>query len=128
MAEIVIDPEVPEAARRQLEAALQEYCVAPGGVLFQVAGIITQHPAMGAPGWIGRGPKLEVVGGLARDEPFDSLEIRLDGQLTRLPLMRSRGDSRAFSMGLPEESLCARLEASRGGVPLMGSGSRECVK
>ncbi len=112
-----------EAGRQQLEAALQEYCVTPDGVLFHVAGLITQDRSMGASGWIGRGPKLEVVGGLARDELFDSLEIRLDGQLTRLPLNRSGDDPLGFSLRLSEEGVRASLEASCGAVPLIGSGS-----
>ncbi len=113
-----------DASRRQLEAALQEYCVAPGGVLFHVAGIITQDPSVAAPGWLGRGPGLEVLGGLASGQPFDSLEIRLDGQLTQLPLNRSREDPRAFSIRLPEKRVRASLEASCGGVPLIGGGAR----
>jgi GT2 family glycosyltransferase len=111
-----------EDGRRQLEAALQQYCVLPGGVLFHVAGKITQHPAVRVPGWIGRGVRLELVGELARDEPSDALEIRLDGELIRHPL-NSSADPRVFSIRLPEPGIYAALEASSRGVPLIGGGS-----
>jgi GT2 family glycosyltransferase len=109
-----------EDGRRQLQAALQEYCVAPGGVLFHVAGTIVQLPAAKAPGWIGRGPKLELVGEFAPDEPSNQLEIRLDGRLIRLPVDRSPGDPRVFSVRFPQAGVYTSFEASSRGVPLIG--------
>jgi GT2 family glycosyltransferase len=116
-----------EEAARQMEAAVAEFCVVPGGLLFHVAGAITRHPASRAPGWIGRGPNLELLGELSPDETSNVLDIRIDGQEAFAQLLRrsTRRESRyGFSFPSPKPGLHARLDASSRGVPLLGSGSR----
>jgi len=115
-----------EDARRHLEGSLAQFCVVPGGLLFHVAGKAMQHPAIRAPGWIGRGPNLGLVGELSPDEPSNVLDIRIDGQAAYSQLLRrtSRAGRRTFSFPAPPVSHPARLEVSSRGAPLLGSGSR----
>ncbi len=116
----------PDDARRQLEAALAQYCVVSGGALFHVAGEVMQHPHIGAPGWIGRGPGLEIVGELLPDDPSNVLDISFDGQsaFTQLLPNTPRSGRRTFSFKSAPLGLDATLEVSSHGVPLLGSGSR----
>jgi len=117
----------PEDARRQLSATLAHYCVEPGGLLFHVAGMLMQHPAIAAPGWIGRGPDLEFLGELSPNEPASALDIRLDGKPGfTLPLRDlPRVGSRSFRFQSPE--LNASVDAWATGAPLLGSGARTPV-
>jgi GT2 family glycosyltransferase len=114
----------PEEARVQIEAALADYCVAPGSLLFHVAGEVMQHPV--APGWIGRGPELDLVGELAADESSNVLDITLGGRPAFSQLLRPvpHEGRRAFRFQTQQLSLTARLEAAIRGVPLVGSGAR----
>ena len=116
----------PEDARRQLQATLRQYCVVSGGLLRRIAGQVMQHPAIGAPGWIGRAPNLDLVGELSPDETANVLDIRVDGQPAFTQLLRntSRAGRRDFSFQSPQRSLDAQLEVSSRGVPLLGSGLR----
>ena len=115
-----------EDARKQLIAALAEYCVEPAGLLFQVACEVTAHPAINAPGWIGRGPNLELVGGVSPDKSSNVLEIRIDGQEAFTQLLRPErhGVLGTFNLPPPPCSAHARLEVESRGVALLGSGSR----
>jgi len=115
-----------EEARRQLEATLAAYCVVPGGLLGLAAAEIMQHPAVDAPGWIGLGPTLELVGELAPREPSSVLDIRLDGQAAFTQLLRDtpREGPRAFHFKCPLRSLDAPLAVSSRGISLLGSGGR----
>ena len=116
----------PEDARQQVQAALTEFCVVPDGLLAQVAGAVMCHPAIQAPGWIGYGPKLELLGELSSDEPSNVLDITIDGHAGFTQLLRRgpRRESRSpFSFPSPKLSLHARLEVSSGGMPLIGSGT-----
>jgi GT2 family glycosyltransferase len=132
----------PDDARRELEAALAAYCVVPEQLLFPVAGEVMQHPDIAAPGWIGRGPHLELVGELSspglnhshpglnhgHDESTSVLDIRTDGepaitQILRVGRREGRR-ARAFSFELPHLRTRASLEVMSHGVPLLGSGSR----
>jgi GT2 family glycosyltransferase/glycosyltransferase involved in cell wall biosynthesis len=116
-----------EDARGHFEAAVAAYCVEPGGLLFHIAGEAMRHPGIGAPGWVGRGPNLELVGELSSDEPSNVLDIRIDGQagfsqmLRRIANPESR---RAFSFASPKLSLHAQLEVRSRDRPLLGSGLR----
>ena len=114
-----------EDARRHLEAALAQFCVVPSGLLFHVAGKVIQHPAIQAPGWIGRGPKLELIGELSLDEPSNALDISIDGQAAYSQLLRraSRAGRRTFSFRSPPVNHPARLDVRIRGAPLLGSGS-----
>lgn len=116
----------PEDARRQLDSALAQFCVAPDGLLSGVCGLFMQHPAIDVPGWIGRGPKLELVGELAEDEPSNVLDIGLDGGPAFAQLIRPvpAEGRRAFGLKGAQRKLDARLEVSCRGAPLLGSGSR----
>ena len=116
----------PEDARQQVQAALAEFCVVPGGLISQVAGTLMCHPAIQAPGWIGYGPKLELLGELSSDEPSNVLDITIDGQagFTQLLPRGPRRESRSsFSFPSPKLGLHARLEVSSCGMPLIGSGT-----
>jgi GT2 family glycosyltransferase len=117
----------PEDARRHVEEAIAEFCVVPGGLLFHVAGAVMRHPAIRAPGWIGYGPSLELLGELAPDEPSNVLDIAIDGQRAFTQLLRrsTRRESGAnFSFPSAKLSLHTPLEVSSCGMPLIGSGAR----
>ena len=77
---VLLRLERPEDARQRLAAALADYCVVPGGLLAHAAGETVQHPAIEAPGWVGRGAALEFVGELSPLERSSVLEVRLDGR------------------------------------------------
>jgi GT2 family glycosyltransferase len=113
-------------ARRHLEEALAEYCVESGGLLFHVACQVTGHPAIQAPGWIGRGPNLELVGELSSQESANVLDIKMGGHAAFTQLLRrpSRGGGRTFSLPAPPLSFHTPLYVSSRGVHLVGSGSR----
>ena len=113
-----------EDARRRLEASLSEYCVVPGGWLFQVAGVVARHPSVGAPGWVGRGPKLEVLGEVVGLEPSAVLEVAIDGGTGFSQLLPRAEDSsqRRFSFSSPSPSVHAPLVVTVRGGPLLGSG------
>jgi len=114
-----------EDVRRHLKRALAQFCAVPGGLLFHVAGKVLQHQVIQAPGWVGRGPNLELVGELALDEPSNALDIRIDGQAAYSQLLRraSRTGRRTFTFACPPVSHPAQLDVSSRGVPLLGSGS-----
>ena len=117
----------PEDARRHLEAAVAAHCVVPGGLLFYVAGELMLHPGIRAPGWVGRGPNLELVGELSPDEPSNVLDIRIDGAAGFSQLLRrasSRAHRRPFSFPSPQLSLHSQLQVRSRDVPLLGSGMR----
>jgi GT2 family glycosyltransferase len=116
----------PEEARRQFEAALANYCVASDGLMSYVAGELMQHPIVGAPGWIGRNPELELIGELSADETSNVLGVCLDGQATFTQLLRPKPHEgrRSFRFQAQQSSLAATVEASIRGVPLVGSGAR----
>jgi GT2 family glycosyltransferase len=115
----------PVEARRELEAALGEYCIETGGLLSPVAGELMRHPAVGAPGWIGRAAHLELVGELAADEASNVLDISLDGDAAFTQLLRPtpREGARGFRFQLPKARLAATLTVSVRTVPLLGSGT-----
>jgi GT2 family glycosyltransferase/glycosyltransferase involved in cell wall biosynthesis len=115
----------PEDARRHFEAAVAEHCVVPGGLLFQIAGELMLHPAIQAPGWVGRGAKLELVGELAPGEPSNVLAIRIDGEAGFSQLLRraaSREHGRTFSFPTPKLSVYSHLDVRSRDAPLLGSG------
>jgi GT2 family glycosyltransferase len=117
----------PEDARRHFEAAVAAHCVVSGGLLFEVAREVILHPAIRAPGWVGRGPDLELVGELSPDEPSNVLDIRIDGKAGFSQLLRrtqSREQRRPFSFPSPQLSLHSGIEVRSREVPLLGSGLR----
>lgn len=109
-----------EHARRQLEATLAAYSLTPGGVVFQVAGEVMRHPAIAAPGWIGRGPDLEFVGEISSIVPCDALEFRREGQ----PPVRQLLTESAFRIDYSKAGIDTVFECSHRGLPLLGSGCR----
>jgi GT2 family glycosyltransferase len=115
----------PEDARRHLEAVIAEHCVVSHGLLYQVAGEVMLHPAIHAPGWVGRGANLELLGELSPDEPSNVLAIRIDGQAGFSQLLRrhtSREQRRPFSFPTPQLNLHSQLEVRSRDVPFLGSG------
>src|ERR1039458_8235010 len=95
----------PDDARRQLEAALARYCVLPDSLLYRIAGELIEQPAIGAPGWIGRGPNLELVGELGSDATSSALDISLDGQSAFTQLLQTSPNDgrRAFNIPCPDK-------------------------
>ncbi len=93
----LIELERTGVARERLEAALADYCVTPGGTLACAADKLVRHPSISAPGWVGLGPTLELVHGLARPGKLAALDLKVvDG----------------------------RRIAHYQGIPLLGSGAR----
>jgi len=92
----------PQDARRALETALSEYCTEVGGLLAHVAGIIVRHPAVAAPGWVGRGPRLELVGELSPHGTSNVLDISMDEGPDFTQIIRDAGRD---VMGAPAFSL-----------------------
>jgi GT2 family glycosyltransferase/glycosyltransferase involved in cell wall biosynthesis len=116
----------PEDARQQLQGALRDYAVVSGGLLCHVAGEIIHHADMRAPGWVGRTPKLELIGELCAGEASNVLEIGLDGQggFTQLLPKMPPEARRLFGFQSPHPGSNARIEVSSRGAPLLGSGLR----
>jgi GT2 family glycosyltransferase len=113
-------------SRHALEAALSEFCVVGGGLSWRVAGLIAGHPAIEAPGWIGRGPKLEWLGQLSPREPSNALEIEMRDRpvFTQLLADSRRGDAGELSFTLAQFADESSLEVRSGGICLLGSGRR----
>jgi GT2 family glycosyltransferase/glycosyltransferase involved in cell wall biosynthesis len=112
----------PEDARLALQDALAAYCVMPAGLLARVAGILARDPAWAVPGWVGLGPRLELVG--EHLAPGAALEIRGDGNggsavVTATP---DASNDPAIHRVLPALARGARIEVLAAGVPLVGSG------
>jgi GT2 family glycosyltransferase len=114
----------PQDARRALEAALSQYCIEVSGLLSRVAGIIVRHPTVAASGWVGRGPRLELIGELSPHEPSNVLDISVDGRADFTQIIRdaARDGMGASFFLLPQFSGASKLEVSNRGVPLLGSG------
>ena len=118
-------------ARTQIQAALAEYCVVPGDLLYQVAGEVMRQPGMEVPGWIARGPELELVGELAASEASNVLDIRVDGQPAFTQLLRPtrREGRRAFRFQSDQLRYTATLEIEDlDGLALLGSGACSCPR
>jgi GT2 family glycosyltransferase len=115
----------PAEAHEHLQATLSAYCVEPVSLLDQVAGEILRHPGTDAVGWVGRGPRLELIGELAVDGDSAVLSVaasegarfsqilRFDGPPS--PHKRLRFDAPSLNVHAPLE---VRLQES----PLIGSG------
>lgn len=119
--------ERPDDARRHLEAALRQYCVVPGSVLFHVAGAVLLHSDRNAPGWVGRGPGLEILGELKGDETSTVLEVGVEGEASFSQLIRpgiDRTARRLFSFPSPPPDLHSPLGVRIRDLPLLGSGLR----
>ncbi len=126
----------PREARRAVESALGNYCVAPRSLLGHAAGRVMRHPAIAAPGWIGRGPRLEFLGEL-NDGDLDrgernianaasALGIRLDGEAEFAPIARLGllTGSDGFRFRIPRLASSRYVEAQSRGSALLGSGAR----
>ena len=115
----------PEDARRHLQAAVADHCVEPDGLLFTVAGEVMLHPAIRAPGWVGRAANLDLVGEISPDESSTLLDIKIDGQAGFSQLLRcdtSLERRRKFSFSAPQVSPHSHLDVSIRDAPLLGSG------
>jgi GT2 family glycosyltransferase len=111
-------------AKERLDDALGQFCVLPNSLLAYVAGLALRDPAIGAPGWIGRGARLECVGEILASAPSNVLEFRLDGRPcfrhpVRQPLREGR---RRFRLPMPQIHAGTSVEVTLGGAPLLGSG------
>jgi GT2 family glycosyltransferase len=118
--------ERPLDARRQLESSLADYCVAPGGLLWHAAGEVMHHPAVAAPGWMGRGFKLEFLGELDPADASSALDVRVDGGAAFAQIVRRSSGHGAggFSFRVPRLHLDAGVEVESRGLALLGSGAR----
>ena len=115
----------PEEARQHLDAALQQYALAPTGLLALEASRALQNPLMKAGGWVALRPGLQFVGELAPGVAVDSLEIRLGEAAFALPVKTALRQGRTlFSFTVPQAAAEDVLQVSAGGVPLLGSGRR----
>jgi GT2 family glycosyltransferase len=112
-------------ARRGLQRALGEFCLTAGGLLAGVATEVLHHPDTAAPGWLGVGPALEIVGEIGSDEAIEDLQLRVgDGPESKQRIASPRYDSRqTFHFKLPQWIPGALLHVSIRGVPLLGSGA-----
>ena len=115
----------PEEARAQLQAALSDYCVTADGLLASVASELVSNAGFGKPGWLGRGPQLEVVGELAATESSNVLEIRVDQKPTFSQLVPKTGHDGARYFSIQSEQLAppATLEVSCRGTLLLGGAA-----
>jgi GT2 family glycosyltransferase len=112
-----------DAARERLERALRDCCVVPGGVLFNAACTVSAHPSIGSPGWIGRGPELQLLGELSREDLSSALDIRIGEQaFSQLLSTTARERGGRFSIPCPPLSVHEPLEVQARGVALLGSG------
>lgn len=108
----------------QFERALADYCIDAGGLLARVGADILERPELALPGWLGRGPGLELIGQLSASEP-NSLEVGIDGGSTftqMLPHMGREG-VRSFTFPQPQAGARVRLVVSSRGAPLLGSAA-----
>lgn len=114
----------PVDAHDALKTALTQYCVNPGGLLSCVAGMVVRDPRISAAGWVGRGPRLELVGQLSPDEPSKVLEIRINGGPAFTQLLGDTDGSGLDRFEFPPDRFAdaSTLEVSSRGVPLLGSG------
>ena len=111
---------------RHLDLALQQYGLAPGGLLAREASLALQNADMKAVGWVGLRPSIQFAGELAPGVAVDSLEIRLGEAAFALPVktaLFSNGRT-VFSFRSPQAAAADVLHISAGGVPLLGSGQR----
>jgi GT2 family glycosyltransferase len=92
----------PAEARAQLSSALAAYAVVPGGLLSVVAGSLMRLWG-DVPGWVARGPDLQLVGELADDDPASWRRLRA---------------------GYARRDPGAALEARIRGIPLLGCGAQ----
>ncbi|MGP0057123.1 MAG: glycosyltransferase, partial [Steroidobacteraceae bacterium] len=111
-------------AKRHLDRALREYCVAPDSLLARETSDALGNPDLETAGWVGLGPDLEFHGELAAAF-VDSLQIRLGDSGPALPVNAARrGDRTLFSFQAPETAGETVLHVSCGEVPLLGSARR----
>ena len=134
----VPDPDVPallaraylrlrraDDARRTLDLALKNHCVSADGLLARTASEAMMLPELQAPGWVGRGPSLELVGEFAEPTPVERVQVFLGEQKLVHPIRTEIKDGRtAFSLQAPQGVPDAVLRICVRGVPLLGSGHR----
>jgi GT2 family glycosyltransferase len=112
-------------ARRHLDLALKQYCVAGDSLLAREASQALDGLHAQAAGWLGLGPLLEFSGELSPAVPVESLQIRLGDTLMAQPIKSERRNGRtAFSFKVPQAPGDTILHVSSDGVPLLGSGRR----
>lgn len=114
----------PQEARAELETALGDFCVSADDLLAHAAAEVAGHATISAPGWVGRGAQLQVLGEVWAAPASGSLEIRPGkGAAFRHSLGAEPGaPHRAFSLRLPKSGVETRLQVLCDGQPLLGSG------
>ena len=113
-----------EDARRHLDLALRQFCMAPDGLLAREASEALRNPDLQTAGWVGLRSNLEFHGELA-SASIDSLKIRLGDLELAHPVNAEPRDGRTvFSFQAPQSTAEATLHVSCGGVPLLGSPRR----
>lgn len=112
-------------ARRTLDLALKNFCVAEDSLLARTASKAMVSPELQAPGWVGRGPSLELIGEFAEPTPFERVQVFLGDQKLVHPVRIETSDGRTtFRLHAPEGAPDATLRICVRGVPLLGSGHR----
>jgi GT2 family glycosyltransferase len=111
-------------ARLRLDSALADYLVAPTGALACAAADVMRHPAIDAPGWIGLGPTLALVGQVAHHR---SVRLTLglgDDPLVTHTVQPTPGGVQVLLRATGRGSAALQRIALCEGVPLLGSGAR----
>ena len=113
-----------DEACRQVASALMTFCVVPGGLLAQVAGLIALGPSGQEPGWVGLGPDLVAHGEFLAREGDCALDVALDGRaaFTRLISGTDGVSRRGFTLPLSALASAARVDVTARGNALLGSG------
>ena len=112
-------------ARRTLDLALKNFCIAADGLLARTAAHAMTLPELQAPGWVGRGPSLEFIGEFAEPTPVERVQVFLGEQKLVHPVhTETRNGCHAFSLQAPQGAPDATLRICVRGVPLLGSGHR----
>ena len=112
-------------ARRTLDQALRTFCVAADGALARTASRAITLPELQAPGWVGRGPSLELIGEFTEPTPAERVQVFLGDQKLAHPVRMEIREGRAtFSLQAPQGAPDATVRICVRGVPLLGSGHR----
>jgi GT2 family glycosyltransferase/glycosyltransferase involved in cell wall biosynthesis len=109
-------------AQLHLQKALADYCTSPASLLFSVAGTIVRH-IHDALGWVGRGPRLELIGELSAAASSREVECRGGSRLSPVHIRVPLEGRRLFRYSLPDHKQSSIYEVVCGNVALLGSGA-----
>ena len=121
--ECLLGTDEHDAAGARLAAALQRFCLEPGGRLAEAARRVVERALHGSGGWVGITATLELFGTVSGAAPDAGLELRAtDGTiLAAAPIASPTGEPAAFHLVPPRQSR-GHLHVFVDGAPLLGSG------